>query len=139
MLLDCSEFIVGIFLAESVEVSFRAERRPHKDFVEDTDPQCQKAVKCYENLAKQLVNQADVPDLFACALDQVCFKSGPRSMDAKRGRVLAWLPVYFKLVFFLGLSDKADCFNVRVNSLQLTKSFREMFILRPTLFLRTCT
>ncbi|CAM6120942.1 unnamed protein product [Calypogeia fissa] len=45
--------------------------RSHKDLDKDTVPQYHKAVKYYENIAKQLVNQGHVLDLFACALDQV--------------------------------------------------------------------
>lgn len=45
--------------------------RSHKDLDKDTVPQYHKAVKFYEALAKQLVNQGHVLDLFACALDQV--------------------------------------------------------------------
>ncbi|WOL04553.1 hypothetical protein Cni_G13274 [Canna indica] len=45
--------------------------RSHKDLDKDAAPHFQKAVKFYDNLAKQLVNQGHVLDLFASALDQV--------------------------------------------------------------------
>ncbi|XP_068653177.1 protein transport protein SEC23 C-like [Aristolochia californica] len=45
--------------------------RSHKDLDKDSAPHYHKAVKFYEGLSKQLVNQGHVLDLFACALDQV--------------------------------------------------------------------
>lgn len=45
--------------------------RSHKDLDKDSVPHYHKAVKFYEGLSKQLVNQGHVLDLFACALDQV--------------------------------------------------------------------
>ncbi|XP_043695869.1 protein transport protein SEC23-like [Telopea speciosissima] len=45
--------------------------RSHKDLDKDSAPYYTKAVKFYEGLSKQLVNQGHVLDLFACALDQV--------------------------------------------------------------------
>ncbi|KAL7233905.1 hypothetical protein ACSBR1_017498 [Camellia fascicularis] len=45
--------------------------RSHKDLDKDSAPYYHKAVKFYEALAKQLVHQGHVLDLFACALDQV--------------------------------------------------------------------
>ncbi|KAK4765552.1 hypothetical protein SAY86_026642 [Trapa natans] len=45
--------------------------RSHKDLDKDAAPFFKKAVKFYEGLAKQLVNQGHVLDLFASALDQV--------------------------------------------------------------------
>ncbi|KAI3963008.1 hypothetical protein MKX01_029234 [Papaver californicum] len=45
--------------------------RSHKDLDKDAAPHFRKAVKFYENLAKQLVNQGHVLDLYASALDQV--------------------------------------------------------------------
>lgn len=47
--------------------------RSHKDLDKDSAPHFHKAVKFYEGLAKQLVHQGHVLDLFACALDQVIF------------------------------------------------------------------
>ncbi|KAJ8631932.1 hypothetical protein MRB53_025268 [Persea americana] len=45
--------------------------RSHKDLDKDSAPHFHKAIRFYEGLAKQLVNQGHVLDLFACALDQV--------------------------------------------------------------------
>ncbi|XP_050237086.1 protein transport protein SEC23 C isoform X3 [Mercurialis annua] len=45
--------------------------RSHKDLDKDSALHYHKAVKFYEGLAKQLVHQGHVLDLFACALDQV--------------------------------------------------------------------
>lgn len=45
--------------------------RSHKDLDKDAAPFFNKAVKLYEGLAKQLIHQGHVLDVFACALDQV--------------------------------------------------------------------
>lgn len=45
--------------------------RSHKDLDKDAAPHFQKAVKFYDGLAKQLVSQGHVLDVFASALDQV--------------------------------------------------------------------
>ena len=45
--------------------------RSHKDLDKDAAPYFKKAVKFYESLAKQLVSQGHVLDVFASALDQV--------------------------------------------------------------------
>ena len=45
--------------------------RSHKDLDKDAAPYFHKAVKFYDSLAKQLVSQGHVLDLFASALDQV--------------------------------------------------------------------
>ncbi|XAR63334.1 hypothetical protein NMG60_11023240 [Bertholletia excelsa] len=55
--------IVSKTLSESI--------RSHKDLDKDSAQYYHKAVKFYEGLAKQLVNQGHVLDVFACALDQV--------------------------------------------------------------------
>jgi len=44
--------------------------RSHKDLDKGSAPLYNKAVKFYEDISKQLVNQGHVLDLFACALDQ---------------------------------------------------------------------
>lgn len=46
--------------------------RSHKDLDKDAAPYFKKAIKFYDGLAKQLVSQGHVLDLFASALDQVC-------------------------------------------------------------------
>ena len=45
--------------------------RSHKDLDKDAAPYYKKAVKFYDSIAKQLVAQGHVLDLFASALDQV--------------------------------------------------------------------
>ncbi|RZR85671.1 hypothetical protein BHM03_00012702 [Ensete ventricosum] len=45
--------------------------RSQKDLDKDAAPHFHKAIKFYDNLSKQLVNQGHVLDLFASALDQV--------------------------------------------------------------------
>lgn len=45
--------------------------RSHKDLDKDAAPYYKKAVKFYDSIAKQLVTQGHVLDLFASALDQV--------------------------------------------------------------------
>lgn len=47
--------------------------RSHKDLVKDSAAHFNKAVKFYDGLAKQLVSQGHVLDVFACAVDQVDF------------------------------------------------------------------
>ncbi|XP_043717002.1 protein transport protein SEC23-like isoform X2 [Telopea speciosissima] len=57
--------------AAIVSKSLSEPIRSHKDLDKDSAPYYIKAVKFYEGLSKQLVNQGHVLDLFACALDQV--------------------------------------------------------------------
>lgn len=45
--------------------------RSHKDLDKDAAPYFHKAVKFYDGLAKQLVSQGHVLDVFASSLDQV--------------------------------------------------------------------
>ncbi|XP_010531432.1 PREDICTED: protein transport protein SEC23 [Tarenaya hassleriana] len=45
--------------------------RSHKDIDKDFAPHYHKAIEFYEGLAKQLVHQGHVLDVFACAVDQV--------------------------------------------------------------------
>lgn len=45
---------------------------PQKDLDKDSAPLYDKAVKFYDQIAKQLVHQGHVLDVFACAVDQVC-------------------------------------------------------------------
>lgn len=45
--------------------------RSHKDLDKDAAPYFKKAIKFYDGLAKQLVSQGHVLDVFASALDQV--------------------------------------------------------------------
>uniref|UniRef100_A0A0E0M226 Protein transport protein SEC23 n=1 Tax=Oryza punctata TaxID=4537 RepID=A0A0E0M226_ORYPU len=45
--------------------------RSHKDLDKDSAPLYDKAIKFYDQIAKQLVHQGHVLDVFACAVDQV--------------------------------------------------------------------
>ncbi|CAL9074355.1 unnamed protein product [Musa textilis] len=54
-----------------VSKDFSESVRSHKDLDKDAVPHFHKAVQFYDNLAKQLVNQGHVLDLFASAVDQV--------------------------------------------------------------------
>ncbi|KAF8412872.1 hypothetical protein HHK36_000844 [Tetracentron sinense] len=66
--------------------------RSHKDLDKDSVSHYHKAVKFYEGLSKQLVNQGHVLDLFACALDQVISLS------------LSLFPLYIFCVVFVSVS-----------------------------------
>ena len=61
-----------MFLWQIVSKDLSDPVRSHKDLDKDAAPFFQKAVKFYDNLGKQLVNQGHVLDLYASALDQVC-------------------------------------------------------------------
>lgn len=62
--------------------------RSHKDLDKDAAPFFKKAVHFYEELAKQLVSQGHVLDVFASALDQVCL-----------GQLLIWIKDFGYLLF----------------------------------------
>ncbi|GBG72991.1 hypothetical protein CBR_g12710 [Chara braunii] len=57
----------GAIVAKELSEAVRSQ----KDLDKDTAPFYHKAVKYYDGIAKQLVSQGHVVDLFACALDQV--------------------------------------------------------------------
>ena len=61
-----------MFLWQIVSKDLSDPVRSHKDLDKDAAPYFHKAVKFYDNLGKQLVNQGHVLDLYASALDQVC-------------------------------------------------------------------
>lgn len=65
---NCSYFL---FLWQIVSKDLSDPVRSHKDLDKDAAPFFKKAVKFYESLAKQLVSQGHVLDLFASAPDQV--------------------------------------------------------------------
>ena len=46
--------------------------RSHKDLDKDAAPYFKKAAQFYDELAKQLVSQGHILDVYASALDQVC-------------------------------------------------------------------
>ena len=60
-----------IFLFQIVSKDLSEPVRSHKDLDKDVALHFHKAVKFYDNLAKLLVNQGHVLDIFASALDQV--------------------------------------------------------------------
>eukprot|EP01018_Ginkgo_biloba_P035241 Gb_05558 [translate_table: standard] len=62
--------------------------RSHKDLDKDAAPHYHKAVKFYEGLAKQLVSQGHVLDLFASALDQVGVSEMKVSVERTGGLVV---------------------------------------------------
>ncbi|XP_068655654.1 protein transport protein SEC23 E-like isoform X2 [Aristolochia californica] len=62
--------------------------RSHKDLDKDAALHFNKAVKFYENLAKQLVGQGHVLDLFASALDQVGVAEMKVSVERTGGLVV---------------------------------------------------
>lgn len=61
-----------LFLPQIISKDLSDPVRSHKDLDKDAAPYFRKAVQFYEELAKQLVSQGHVLDLFASALDQVC-------------------------------------------------------------------
>lgn len=65
---DTEDFIIYL---QIVSKDLSDPVRSHKDLDKDAAPFFKKAVKFYESLAKQLVSQGHVLDLFASALDQV--------------------------------------------------------------------
>ena len=60
-----------LWLLQIVSKELSDPIRSHKDLEKDTAPFYHKAIKFYQGLSKQLVEQGHVLDLFACALDQV--------------------------------------------------------------------
>jgi hypothetical protein len=71
--------------------------RSHKDLDKDAVPHFQKAVKFFDGLAKQLVGQGHVLDIFASALDQVCSCLTSRFLCSS----LAIMLVYYCLTLLL--------------------------------------
>nr|KYP38306.1 Protein transport protein SEC23 [Cajanus cajan] len=92
--------------------------RSHKDLDKDAAPYFKKAVKFYEGLAKQLVSQGHVLDLFASALDQVGVAEMKVAVE-KTGGLLVLSESFghsvfkdsFKRVFEDGEQSLGLCFN----------------------------
>ncbi|QCD83001.1 protein transport protein SEC23 [Vigna unguiculata] len=92
--------------------------RSHKDLDKDAAPYFKKAVKFYEGLAKQLVIQGHVLDLFASALDQVCWSSRIKVAVEKTGGLVVLSESFghsvfkdsFKRVFEDGEQSLGLCF-----------------------------
>ncbi|KAK2641675.1 hypothetical protein Ddye_023438 [Dipteronia dyeriana] len=92
--------------------------RSHKDLDKDAAPYFKKAVKFYETLAKQLVGQGHVLDLFASALDQVGVAEMKVVVEKSGGLVVlaesfghSVFKDSFKRVFEEGEQSLGLCFN----------------------------
>ncbi|KAL2343489.1 hypothetical protein Fmac_004774 [Flemingia macrophylla] len=92
--------------------------RSHKDLDKDAAPYFKKAVKFYEGLAKQLVSQGHVLDLFASALDQVGVAEMKVAVERTGGLVVlsesfghSVFKDSFKRVFEDGEQSLGLCFN----------------------------
>ncbi|KAJ6349248.1 hypothetical protein OIU77_006768 [Salix suchowensis] len=92
--------------------------RSHKDLDKDAAPYFKKAVKFYDSLAKQLVSQGHVLDLFASALDQVGVAEMKVAVERTGGLVVlsesfghSVFKDSFKRVFENGEQSLGLCFN----------------------------
>ncbi|KAE8658431.1 hypothetical protein F3Y22_tig00116971pilonHSYRG00466 [Hibiscus syriacus] len=92
--------------------------RSHKDLDKDAAPYFKKAVKFYDSLAKQLVSQGHVLDLFASALDQVGVAEMKVAVERTGGLVVlaesfghSVFKVSFKRMFEDGEQSLGLCFN----------------------------
>ncbi|TYG98924.1 hypothetical protein ES288_A10G156200v1 [Gossypium darwinii] len=92
--------------------------RSHKDLDKDAAPYFKKAVKFYDSLAKQLVSQGHVLDLFASALDQVGIAEMKVAVERTGGLVVlaesfghSVFKDSFKHVFEDGEHSLGLCFN----------------------------
>ncbi|CAJ2668127.1 unnamed protein product [Trifolium pratense] len=92
--------------------------RSHKDLDKDAAPYFKKAVKFYEGLAKQLVSQGHVLDVFASALDQVGVAEMKVAVERTGGLVVlsesfghSVFKDSFKRVFEDGEQSLGLCFN----------------------------
>uniref|UniRef100_M4D2P5 Protein transport protein SEC23 n=1 Tax=Brassica campestris TaxID=3711 RepID=M4D2P5_BRACM len=92
--------------------------RSHKDLDKDAAPYYKKAVKFYDSIAKQLVAQGHVLDLFASALDQVGVAEMKVAVESTGGLVVlsesfghSVFKDSFKRVFEDGEQSLGLCFN----------------------------
>ncbi|GMI70475.1 hypothetical protein like AT1G05520 [Hibiscus trionum] len=92
--------------------------RSHKDLDKDAAPYFKKAVKFYDSLAKQLVSQGHMLDLFASALDQVGVAEMKVAVERTGGLVVlaesfghSVFKDSFKRVFEDGEQSLGLCFN----------------------------
>lgn len=92
--------------------------RSHKDLDKDAAPYFKKAVKFYDGLAKQLVSQGHVLDVFASALDQVGVAEMKVAIEKTGGLVVlsesfghSVFKDSFKRVFEEGEQSLGLCFN----------------------------
>ncbi|MBA0616248.1 hypothetical protein Godav_016311 [Gossypium davidsonii] len=79
--------------------------RSHKDLDKDAAPYFKKAVKFYDSLAKQLVSQGHVLDLFASALDQLTLLIRMDSLYKVFGSVL---PLNYSHGLNLNIEEPAE-------------------------------
>ncbi|XP_050372685.1 protein transport protein SEC23-like [Argentina anserina] len=92
--------------------------RSHKDLDKDAAPYFKKAIKFYDSLAKQLVSQGHVLDLFASALDQVGVAEMKVAIEKTGGLVVlaesfghSVFKDSFRRVFEQGEQSIGLCFN----------------------------
>ncbi|CAL8992145.1 unnamed protein product [Prunus brigantina] len=92
--------------------------RSHKDLDKDAAPYFKKAIKFYDGLAKQLVSQGHVLDVFASALDQVGVAEMKVAIEKTGGLVVlaesfghSVFKDSFKRVFEEGEQSLGLCFN----------------------------
>ncbi|KAM7279409.1 hypothetical protein ACFE04_006543 [Oxalis oulophora] len=92
--------------------------RSHKDLDKDAAPYFKKAIKHYDGLAKQLVSQGHVLDVFACALDQVGVAEMKVAVERTGGLVVlaesfghSVFKDSFKRIFEEGEQSLGLCFN----------------------------
>ncbi|KFK22996.1 hypothetical protein AALP_AAs50735U000600 [Arabis alpina] len=92
--------------------------RSHKDLDKDAAPYYKKAVKFYDSIAKQLVAQGHVLDLFASALDQVGVAEMKVAVESTGGLVVlsesfghSVFKDSFKRIFEDGEQSLGLCFN----------------------------
>uniref|UniRef100_A0A6N2LWI1 Protein transport protein SEC23 n=1 Tax=Salix viminalis TaxID=40686 RepID=A0A6N2LWI1_SALVM len=110
---DC-EFTLNSIISKDLSDPVRS----HKDLDKDAAPYFKKAVKFYDSLAKQLVSQGHVLDLFASALDQVGVAEMKVAVERTGGLVVlsesfghSVFKDSFKRVFENGEHSLGLCFN----------------------------
>ncbi|XP_054821521.1 protein transport protein SEC23 E-like [Prosopis cineraria] len=111
--------------------------RSHKDLDKDAAPYFKKAVKFYDSLAKQLVSQGHVLDLFASALDQVGVAEMKVAVERTGGLVVlsesfghSVFKDSFKRVFEDGEQSLGLCFNGTLE-INCSKEIRIQGIIGP--------
>ncbi|KAJ0988934.1 hypothetical protein J5N97_007290 [Dioscorea zingiberensis] len=111
--------------------------RSHKDLDKDATRHFHKAVKFYENLAKQLVDQGHVLDVFASALDQVGVAEMKVAVERTGGLVVLaesfGHPVFkdsFKRIFEGGEQSLGLSFNGTLN-INCSKDIKIQGIIGP--------
>ncbi|KAH7683028.1 protein transport protein SEC23 protein [Dioscorea alata] len=111
--------------------------RSHKDLDKDASPHFHKAVKFYENLANQLVDQGHVLDVFAAALDQVGIAEMKVAVERTGGLVVLaesfGHPIFkdsFKRIFYGGEQSLGLSFNGTLN-INCSKDIKIQGIIGP--------